>query len=759
MDTTARSPRFPASLDGWLARLFGDREPKAVGSGWPGGVVAVLAGALALGGVLCLRFPATLTAPSLRPIYPLAVVRAAIGVLMALAFSLGAVSAILRRRKVLGATAIALDAAALALGGPAVPLPAVVGAGAGIGLDWFLLNALIMTAVFVPLERLGPRDPGQRVFRRGWSTDAVYTFIGHASIQVVSALVVIPGELLRDRVFGAATLGRLPLWAQLPLVLVVADLAFYWIHRAAHHVPAFWRLHRLHHSSERMDWLASERLHLAEIIIVRAGVLVPLTLLGFTQTAILAYVTFASFHAVFIHANFRPSLRWLEPVLMTPRLHHLHHATDADAIDKNFAVHLPILDRLFGTLFAPKGRWPSRMGVVGFRAPDGYWGQQASVFARAPRSSGVRALVVSAFMLVSAAAHAAGARDRGACDELVTYLRAALAGPAPVVVDQSDPDYSVRESRLEESLRSTSPTMPQAYAMRVTPACRAVTRRGAAPEAIAAARGLSERREAGWIDRGRILLCTMQDPDSRGDVTGWMADPEHAEARAVCASALATWPAAERQRAAIFARAYRASGSRWEIDPAVVAAANVMGTFELREELLSVVDRAQWREARGYDRLRAGVCTDDGAMSVDRARACATLPAVAEDEWQRHRAQMRWVARGVTTFLYASATTAAFLEPDDGARRDIATVAGVLGGVTIVDTAIALVATARHVSPDDPTEEAFRFKEAMVGGMIAGGIAGGLVAHSIAASPRARGPVTAAALAPLYVISITMTFD
>jgi sterol desaturase/sphingolipid hydroxylase (fatty acid hydroxylase superfamily) len=167
----------------------------------------------------------------------------------------------------------------------------------------------------------------------------------------------------------------------------VADLAFYWIHRAAHRFPFFWRLHRLHHSSESMDWLAGERLHLAEIIIVRALVLVPLTLLGFSQTAILVYVTFASFHAVFIHANFRPSLRWLEPVLVTPRLHHLHHAIDADAIDKNFAVHLPILDRLFGTLFAPRGRWPTRTGVVGFRAPDGYWAQQASVFAEPRRAA------------------------------------------------------------------------------------------------------------------------------------------------------------------------------------------------------------------------------------------------------------------------------------------------------------------------------------------------------------------------------------
>ena len=387
MEKNPRSRISFASLDPWFARLFADDEPTAVGSGWPGGVVAVLGGLLALGGVLCMRFPANLTAPSLRAVYPLGAVRVAIGALLALAFVLGAASAFLRRRKVLGATAIALAVAALGLGGPGVPLPARIGRGAGIGLDWFLLNALIMTAVFVPLERLAPRDPTQRVFRRRWSTDAVYTFVGHASIQVVSALVVIPGELLRNRVLGAAapTFGRLPLWAQLPLVLVVADLAFYWIHRAAHHFPSFWRLHRLHHSGERMDWLASERLHLAEIIIVRAGVLVPLTLLGFSQTAILAYVTFASFHAVFIHANFGPALRWLEPLLMTPRLHHLHHATDADAVDKNFAVHLPVLDRLFGTLFAPEGRWPSHTGVVGFRAPDGYWGQQASVFARESR--------------------------------------------------------------------------------------------------------------------------------------------------------------------------------------------------------------------------------------------------------------------------------------------------------------------------------------------------------------------------------------
>jgi hypothetical protein len=94
-------------------------------------------------------------------------------------------------------------------------------------------------------------------------------------------------------------------------------------------------------------------------------------------------VAFAAFQAVFIHANFAPRLGWLEPFVVTPRLHHLHHASDDDAIDKNFAIHLPILDRVFGTLFAPRGRWARRYGAVGSSLP------RASMPGR-PRSFAIR---------------------------------------------------------------------------------------------------------------------------------------------------------------------------------------------------------------------------------------------------------------------------------------------------------------------------------------------------------------------------------
>jgi hypothetical protein len=40
------------------------------------------------------------------------------------------------------------------------------------------------------------------------------------------------------------------------------------------------------------------------------------------------------------------AFEWL---IVTPRYHQLHHASDGAAIDKNFAVDLPWLDGVFGT--------------------------------------------------------------------------------------------------------------------------------------------------------------------------------------------------------------------------------------------------------------------------------------------------------------------------------------------------------------------------------------------------------------------------
>jgi lathosterol oxidase len=61
----------------------------------------------------------------------------------------------------------------------------------------------------------------------------------------------------------------------------------------------------------------------------------------------------------------------------TPRFHHWHHSAAREAIDRNFAVHLPGIDRVFGTYHAPPGEWPETYGIEGNPVPEGYIDQTA----------------------------------------------------------------------------------------------------------------------------------------------------------------------------------------------------------------------------------------------------------------------------------------------------------------------------------------------------------------------------------------------
>ena len=155
----------------------------------------------------------------------------------------------------------------------------------------------------------------------------------------------------------------LPWVAQFVLMVLVSDFTQYWVHRAFHAVPLLWRFHAVHHSAEQMDWLAGSRLHLVDIAVTRGLTYVPIYVLGFANRRWWRTSIFVSAQATFIHANVRFEWRWLRWILATPRFHHWHHAAEPEAVDTNFAVHLPVLDVLFGTAYLPD-RWPSAYGIA-----------------------------------------------------------------------------------------------------------------------------------------------------------------------------------------------------------------------------------------------------------------------------------------------------------------------------------------------------------------------------------------------------------
>jgi sterol desaturase/sphingolipid hydroxylase (fatty acid hydroxylase superfamily) len=72
-------------------------------------------------------------------------------------------------------------------------------------------------------------------------------------------------------------------------------------------------------------------------------------------------------------------------VINTPEWHHWHHATDADARDTNFG--LPVVDKIFGTAYLPKGARPTCFGTRAPVPPDGYLRHLAYPFTRAARTT------------------------------------------------------------------------------------------------------------------------------------------------------------------------------------------------------------------------------------------------------------------------------------------------------------------------------------------------------------------------------------
>jgi sterol desaturase/sphingolipid hydroxylase (fatty acid hydroxylase superfamily) len=356
-----------------INEFFGDTEPGGFGTGWWSGVLAAFFGALSFGAVLCLHFPQLLSSPELRPHYPMQIMRASIQALIVAAVVCGAISAILRRKKVLALTGIILALGAAALGGSSVPINQTLTDGPAIGLDWFLLDLLLMALIYVPIERLWPQYPEQGTFRDQWTLDVVYFMSTHFPIQILSFLVLFPATQATHFLAVPAlahAIAQLPWLIQLLLAILVADIAEWAIHFAFHKVPFLWRFHSIHHSSKALDWIAGSRSHFLDDTLVRGFILVPL-MLGFSQNIILAYLVFVTLHATWAHCNFRPNVKWLEKFLVMPRYHHWHHTSQKEAIDKNFAIHFPWIDKLFGTYYFPD-HWPQTYGLDGEEIPRGF---------------------------------------------------------------------------------------------------------------------------------------------------------------------------------------------------------------------------------------------------------------------------------------------------------------------------------------------------------------------------------------------------
>lgn len=349
------------------------------GKGMVTGVIALVLAMLCFLGVLAFHFPQYLTTPELRKSYDVNVIRTIMLVAIGISGGLSLFNLIRGRNRWLALWTFGLVALTLLLGGHKVEVdPNFPDHTPYIGLDWFILDLLGSTLIFIFIEKMWALRKDQPVFRAEWQTDMHHFIVNH----MVVGFILLATNLLVHKLFGWAAhdgirgfVAGLNFWVALFLIILIADLVQYWTHRAYHEVPLLWRLHAVHHSVKSMDWLAGSRQHILELLITRTLVLAPIYVLGFSKQVIDAYIIVVGFQAVFNHANVSVRLGPLRYLIVTPNFHHWHHSQDDEAIDKNYAAHFAFLDYLFGTAVKSDREWPARYGVVGDYVPNGFWKQ------------------------------------------------------------------------------------------------------------------------------------------------------------------------------------------------------------------------------------------------------------------------------------------------------------------------------------------------------------------------------------------------
>jgi sterol desaturase/sphingolipid hydroxylase (fatty acid hydroxylase superfamily) len=159
----------------------------------------------------------------------------------------------------------------------------------------------------------------------------IFALLGYAALYVVA-----PVHLDAHR------------WYTWLFALIAVDLLFYGEHRAAHRVRILWAAHQAHHNSQRFNLSTAVRQKWNpwwELL-----VWVPLPLMGIAPWLIFSAFSVNLIFQFFVHTE-RIDRMWrpVELIFNTPSHHRVHHASDPEYLDKNYAGMLIIWDRLFGS--------------------------------------------------------------------------------------------------------------------------------------------------------------------------------------------------------------------------------------------------------------------------------------------------------------------------------------------------------------------------------------------------------------------------
>ncbi|MBA3964029.1 MAG: sterol desaturase family protein [Chthoniobacterales bacterium] len=238
------------------------------------------------------------------------------------------------------------------------------------------LGAALTLGTFAALVWLENRRPlrgaVESKLRRN-ARNLVVATLGALSVQLAEQPVVRPlTRLVERRQLGLLKLVRLPAWLEIPLAIALLDYTLYLWHVLTHQVPFLWRFHQAHHADLDMDASTALRFHFGELILSVPWRAAQVLLLGVCPCALSLWQTGLLLEIMFHHSNVELSAELearLARVIVTPRLHGIHHSIVDDEVKSNWSSGLTIWDWLHRTLRIDVPQSALTLGVPAFLDP------------------------------------------------------------------------------------------------------------------------------------------------------------------------------------------------------------------------------------------------------------------------------------------------------------------------------------------------------------------------------------------------------
>lgn len=234
-----------------------------------------------------------------------------------------------------------------------------------------IIVAAFVTLTGLELRRALRREREPKV-RRVARNLAIAAIGGVVTALVEQPVVAALAPYARSSNWGLVNAFPLPALVRTTAAILLLDYTLYIWHVLTHKVPLLWRFHLPHHIDLDCDASTAIRFHFGELLLSVPFRALQIALIGASVRDYSLWQTLLFVSILFHHSNVELSPEWdrrLSRIIVTPRMHGIHHDAMLEHADSNWSSGLSVWDRLHGTLQLGVPQQEVIIGVPAYQDP------------------------------------------------------------------------------------------------------------------------------------------------------------------------------------------------------------------------------------------------------------------------------------------------------------------------------------------------------------------------------------------------------